>query len=116
MKTYFCGSSLQRCSIKKGVLKNFTKFAGKHLCQSFFFNKVAGLSPATLWPATLLKKGPLFSCEFCEIFKNIFFTEHLRMTASTFAIFIPCYRLRSELVILPILKLQMCSFHGCSLI
>ena len=24
---------------KKGVLKNFTEFAGKHLCQSFFFNK-----------------------------------------------------------------------------
>ena len=26
----------------KGVLRNFTKFAGKHLCQSFFFNKIAG--------------------------------------------------------------------------
>ena len=25
---------------KKGVLKNFTKFTGKHLCQSLFFNKV----------------------------------------------------------------------------
>ena len=26
----------------------------------------------------------VFSCEFCEIFKSIFFTEHLRMNASTF--------------------------------
>ena len=26
---------------KKGVLKNFTKFIAKHLCQSFFFDKVA---------------------------------------------------------------------------
>ena len=25
-----------------------TKFIGKHLCQSLFFNKVAGLRPATL--------------------------------------------------------------------
>ena len=41
-------SSHQRCSIIKGVLRNFTKFTGKHLCQSLFFNKVAGLSPATL--------------------------------------------------------------------
>ena len=41
-------SSHQRCSIKKGVLRNFTKFTGKHLCQSLFFNKVAGLRPATL--------------------------------------------------------------------
>ena len=23
----------------------------------------------------------MFSCEFCKIFKNTFFTEHLRMTA-----------------------------------
>ena len=37
------------------------------------------------WPATLLKKETLaqvFSCEFCEISKNIFFTEQLRATAS----------------------------------
>ena len=26
---------------KKGVLRNFTKFTGKHLCQSLFFSKVA---------------------------------------------------------------------------
>ena len=41
-------SSHQRCSMKKGVLRNFTKFTGKHLCQSLLFNKVAGLRPATL--------------------------------------------------------------------
>ena len=29
---------------KKGVLKNFTKFTGKHLCQSLCFDKVAGLT------------------------------------------------------------------------
>ena len=26
---------------KKGVLRNYTKFTGKHLCQSLFFNKVS---------------------------------------------------------------------------
>ena len=36
----------QRCSMKKDVLRNFAKFTGKHLCQSLFFNKVAGLRPA----------------------------------------------------------------------
>ena len=36
-------SNHQMCSVKKGVLRNFTKFTGKHLCQSVFFNKVAGL-------------------------------------------------------------------------
>ena len=33
---------------KKGVLRNFAKFTGKHLCQSLYFDKVADLSPATL--------------------------------------------------------------------
>ena len=28
---------------KKDVLENFAKFIGKQLCQSLFFNKVAGL-------------------------------------------------------------------------
>ena len=29
------------CSVKKGVPKNFTKFTGKHLCQSLFFRPQA---------------------------------------------------------------------------
>ena len=32
-------SSHRRCSVQKGVLRNFVKFTGKHLCQSLFFNK-----------------------------------------------------------------------------
>ena len=31
------------CSMKKGVLRNFAKFKEKHLCQSFFFDKVASV-------------------------------------------------------------------------
>ena len=41
-------SSHQTYSMKKGFLRNFTKFTEKHLCQSLFFNKVTGLRPATL--------------------------------------------------------------------
>ena len=55
----------QRCSIKKGVLKNFSKFTGKHLR-----------------PATLLKKETLWHRCFPVDFKNTFFTEHLRTAAS----------------------------------
>ena len=32
---------------KKSDFKNFTKFAEKHRSQSLFFNKIAGLRPAT---------------------------------------------------------------------
>ena len=34
---------------KKGVLKNFAKVTGKHLCQSLFFNKVASVRPCHRW-------------------------------------------------------------------
>ena len=38
-----CRSSRPEVFYKKGVLRNFSKFTGKLLCQSLFFNKVAGL-------------------------------------------------------------------------
>ena len=61
-----CRSSRRNVCCNIGVLKNFAKFKGKHLCQSLFFNKVANLR---LWKETLEQ---LFSYEFCEIL-NIFF-------------------------------------------
>ena len=36
-------SSRPEVFCKRGILEQFTKFKGKHLCQSLFFNKVAGL-------------------------------------------------------------------------
>ena len=41
------------CPIKKTVLRNFEKFTGKHLCQSLFLNKVAGMRSATLFKKKL---------------------------------------------------------------
>ena len=41
-------SSRPEVFCKKGVLRNFTKFTRKPLCQSLFFNKVTGLRSATL--------------------------------------------------------------------
>ena len=37
----------QRCSVIKGVLRNFTK-SQKNTCARVFFNKVAGLRPVIL--------------------------------------------------------------------
>ena len=37
-------SSHRWCSVRKGVLRNLAKFIGKHLCQSLFFNIIAGVS------------------------------------------------------------------------
>ena len=41
-KLHVTEAVVQRCCVKN-VLKNFSKFTGKHLCQSLFFDKVAGL-------------------------------------------------------------------------
>ena len=40
---------------KKDVLKNFAKLTEKHLCQSPFFNKIAGLRPARYFPVNFAK-------------------------------------------------------------
>ena len=49
---------------KKCVIKNFAKFTGKHMCQACNFIKKETLAE-------------VFSCEFCEIFKNTIFGEYL---------------------------------------
>ena len=40
--------------MKKAIRRNFTKFTGKHLCHSLFFDKVADLRPTTLFKRELL--------------------------------------------------------------
>ena len=72
-------SSRSEVFCKKGVFKNVTKFTRKHLYQRFFFNKVAGFQPATLFKETLVQ---MFFCEFCDNFKSTFFVEHLWMATS----------------------------------
>ena len=62
-------SSHRMCSVGKGVLRNAAKFKGKHLCQKLFFNKVAGLKPATVLKESLTQ---VFSCEFCELLRTPF--------------------------------------------
>ena len=64
-------SSQQRCSLRKGIFRNFAKLTRKHLCQSLFFNKVADLRPATL----LKKKKLLHRCfpvNFAKFLRTLF--------------------------------------------
>ena len=90
-------SSHRRCSVRKSVLKNVAKFTRKRLCQSLFFIKLQAEARVSFFiklqaeacDFTKKKKGTLtqvFSCKFCEIFKNTFSTEHLRLTASLFPV------------------------------
>ena len=83
-------NSHERCSMKKSVFKIFFQFTGKHLSQSLFFNKVAGLRFPTLFKETLAQT---FSCKFCKIFQSGFF-----------------YRTSGRLL-LNIVTVQFCCWH-----
>ena len=71
--TYSVFLILQRHS-SRGVLRNFAKFAGIHLCQSVFFKACNFIKKETLVQT--------FSCEFCEISKDIFFYRTPSVAAS----------------------------------
>ena len=60
----------------KGVLRNFIKFTGKHLCQSLILIKLQGEAYNFIKKETLAQ---LFPCEFCEIYKNTSFQNTGRL-------------------------------------
>ena len=75
MTNYLARSSRPEVFCIIGVLRDLTKFTGKHLCQSLFFIKAAGLTPRTL-----LKKRRWHSCfpvKFVKFLRTPFYTEHL---------------------------------------
>ena len=61
------------CSSKKLFLK-ISQYSPENVCVGIFVSK-----NAVLQPATFLKETPTqnVSCEFCKIFKNSYFEEHL---------------------------------------
>ena len=69
-------SSRPEAFCQKGVLRNFAKFTGKHVFQSLFFNKVAGLRSATVLKKTLWHR--CFPVNFVKILRTPFYIEHLR--------------------------------------
>ena len=60
---------------KKGVFKNFVKVTGKHLCWSFFLNKISGLQSTTLLKKRLHHK--CFPVNFAKFLRTAFI-EQLR--------------------------------------
>ena len=62
---------------KRGDLKNFWKFLGKHLCRNLFSNKVAGCPGVS----------------FLTKLQAFFFAEHLRATVSDI-LNLPLYQLQ----------------------
>ena len=88
-------SSHRMCSLRKCVLRNFAKCKGKHLCQSLFFNNVAGLRffrpLVQLSSKNTTSRGCLFRSGLKDIFTyklNQIFFRSLFGSFSSFALFI----------------------------
>ena len=71
----FCTFFVNVLNVKKRLLRNFTKFTGKHLCQKLFVNKIAGLRPATLLKKRLWHR--CFPVNFVKFLRRPFYIEHL---------------------------------------
>ena len=92
-------SSHRKCSVRKDVLRNFAKFTGKHLRQSFFFNKVASFSlqlhlkrdsgtAVLLWifeisKNTFFHRAPLSNSFWSEIWRITCYLKDLRTLLKT---------------------------------
>ena len=70
-----------RCSVTKGILRNFAKFTGKQLCQSLFFNKVADLR---LWHGS-------FPVNFAKFLKMPFLQNTSRQMLQSFSFCFPVF-------------------------
>ena len=77
MKQIVIISSHLQKFFKIGVLKDFSKPTRKHVGVSFWL----ACKPLLFQNETSTQ---MLSCDFCETFENIIFTEHLRTTASVF--------------------------------
>ena len=95
--------------MKSGVLKHLPNFIGKHLCWNLVVYKVAVLRSATIF-----NKRPnteVFSCEFCQIFMNMFYTENFRTNVSDFletvSTFLDAWKIRNK----KNLALAFCEFY-----
>ena len=102
-------SSHQRCSIKKGVLRNVAKFTQKHLCQNLFFNRVASLRPAILLRKTLWHR--CFPVNFVKYLRTPFLQNTSGRLLPTFLRFLGCnlldfWSVKIQMFFLPLKKLS----------
>ena len=111
------GSSHPDVLCKKGVLRNFTKFTGKHLCQSLFLNKVSGKRYINIYIFRCTKneffrqrfghiywRNPLWQTSFFAVFQiqllwSVILSSHKKVKFSSKDLFSRCEQIRIKLQI-----------------
>ena len=94
--TYFTEAVAQRCSVKKVFLKISQNSQENTCARVYFLTKLQtwGLHLYCAQACNFIKKYTLaqvFSCEFCEIFKNTFFYGTPPAAASDFIAVVPFF-------------------------
>ena len=74
-------SSHRWCSVKKGVLRNFARFTGRHLCQSLFLNSWHRCFPVNF--AKFLRTPFLFLQKDIDKFKECKTNENIKKDSFT---------------------------------
>ena len=107
---------------KKAVIKNFAKFAGKHLLWSLVLIKWQSFRPETLLKR--YSSTGVFSVNFAKFFENTCFEKHLQKVASVNALikfvnnilnFIEqCTLVAAQLYHLEYFSLSILNLHLCS--
>ena len=90
---------------KKGILRKLAKFTGIHLCQSLCFNKVAGLSPATLLKKRLVHR--CFPVNFAKFLRTLFEEAATRDVLKNFVLFTVKYLYYRVYLFI---KVEVCNF------
>ena len=89
---------------EKGVLRNFAKLTGKHLCQSLFLNKVAGLSLFSQNTSGGCFCRTFFTCLCSDVHSTKVLAPEERCTDGHSTIVlaknVPCFRVSTEVLVL----------------
>ena len=88
-------SSHRRCSVRKGVLRNFAKLTGKHVCQSLFFSS---FRPEA---CSFIKKGLWHRC-FPVNFVKFLRTPFLQNTSGRLLLHLIIHHSQSTIIVLVI--------------
>ena len=107
---YFVGDAIRNRNsylevfCKKVVFRNFAKFTGKHLCQSLFLNKVAGLSLFSQNTSGGCFCRKFFTCVCSDVHSTKVLAPEERCTDGHSTIVlaknVPCFRFSTEVLVL----------------
>ena len=95
--------------MKSDALKHLPNFIGKHLCRNLVVYKVAVLRSATIFNKR--SSTEVFSCEFFQIFMEMFYTENFRTNVFDFLETVSTFLMHGKIELNKYLALAFYEFY-----